>query len=109
MELLKETFQKYSNERKKQARYSILNSVKVDGCNHKNSFSLSLSIVSLKKKERRVEREREFIYATSNHARKGWTNEYMTRGGEGKVVGKEHTRIPDVITNGNNNDTMASS
>lgn len=108
MELLKETFQKYSNERKKQARYSILNSVKVDGCNNKNSFSLSLSIVSLKKK-RKASREREFIYATSNHARKGWTNEYMTRGGEGKVVGKEHTRIPDVITNGNNNDTMASS
>lgn len=110
MELLKETFQKYSNERKKQARYSILNSVKVDGCNNKNSFFLSLSIVSLKKKRKASrEREREFIYATSNHARKGWTNEYMTRGGEGKVVGKEHTRIPDVITNGNNNDTMASS
>lgn len=52
MELLKKTFQKYSNERKKQARYSILNSVKVDGCNHKNSFFLSLLIVSLKKKKK---------------------------------------------------------
>ena len=62
MELLKKTFQKYSNERKKQARYSILNSVKVDGYNNKNSFSLSLSIVSLKKKERRVERERESLF-----------------------------------------------
>lgn len=61
MELLKETFQKYSNERKKQARYSILNSVKVDGCNNKNSLSFSRS-VSLKKKERRVERERESLF-----------------------------------------------
>lgn len=62
--------------------------------------------VSLKKEERRA--RREFIYAVSNHAVREGLNKRMHHAKE-RLWAKSSTRVPpDVITNGNNNDTMAS-